>query len=56
MRRLRVEFAVLALMLAPLLGYAVGYFAANGPAQKARAGVIAVSAPPPPGEDGRRGT
>jgi hypothetical protein len=57
MRRMRVEIAVLALMLAPLVGYAVAYLAAGRPAPETRVGVTAVSEPPAaPGKDGRLGT
>jgi hypothetical protein len=55
MRKVRIEIAVAALLLAPLLGYAIGYFFAAGPAQDARAGAAAFSGRPvaPVGDGGR---
>jgi len=48
MRRMRIEIAVAALMLASLLGYAVGYFLAGGPAENGRPAAAAASGPSAP--------
>ncbi len=43
MRKMRIEIAVAALMMAPLLGYAIGYFVAGGGAHDARPAAAAAS-------------
>jgi len=55
MREIRIEIAVAALLLAPLLGYAIGYFFAGGPVTVPGAGAAAFSDRPaaPAGNGGR---
>jgi hypothetical protein len=52
MRRMRIEIAVAVLMLAPLLGYAVGYFFAGGPAGSGRPAAAALAPAAPAVRDG----
>jgi hypothetical protein len=57
MRKIRIEIAVAALLLAPLLGYAIGYFLAGGPVTNQGAGAAAFSdRPAAPVGNGRRDT
>jgi hypothetical protein len=43
MRKMRIEIAIVALLLAPLLGYAIGYFFVGGPVKNPVAGAAAFS-------------